>query len=153
MESQKELKMEKYLKETDLNLKARFFAQYFGQNVLTRPKSDNKKWILGEEVSINSELSKSGYDYQYYLELKPISQITEEDYKGIPELYYGSTDSWFNAQRIYTHETLEECVSKVIKKLKPTQYDYLRSKGYALPYMELSIETLQEYGWIKLKSE
>lgn len=31
--------------------------------------------------------------------------------------------------------------------------DYLRSKGYALPYMGLSVETMVEYGWIKLKSE
>ena len=30
-------------------------------------------------------------------------------------------------------------------------YDYLRSKGYALPYMGLSVEKQIEYGWIKLK--
>ena len=29
--------------------------------------------------------------------------------------------------------------------------DYLRSKGYAVPYMDLSVEDLVEYGWIKLK--
>ena len=136
--------MEKYLKETDLNLKARFLAQYWRQKVC---KLNGVKMLVDSLIEENSMIEES------WLELKPISQITEDDYKSIPDLYYGSTDNWFNAQRIYTHETLEECVSKVIKKLKPTQYDYLRSKGYALPYMELSIETLQEYGWIKLKSE
>ncbi|TDO21917.1 hypothetical protein [Pedobacter duraquae] len=29
--------------------------------------------------------------------------------------------------------------------------DYLRSKGYALPWMGLSVEKQIEYGWIKLK--
>ena len=29
--------------------------------------------------------------------------------------------------------------------------DYLRSKGYALPWMDLSVEDLVKYGWIKLK--
>lgn len=29
-------------------------------------------------------------------------------------------------------------------------YDYLRSKGYALPYMGLSVEKQIKYGWIKL---
>ena len=31
------------------------------------------------------------------------------------------------------------------------EIDYLRSKGYALPYMDLSVEDLISYGWIKLK--
>lgn len=29
--------------------------------------------------------------------------------------------------------------------------DFLRSKGYALPWMGLSVENLVEYGWIKIK--
>lgn len=29
--------------------------------------------------------------------------------------------------------------------------DYIRSKGYALPWMGLSVEQQIEYGWIKLK--
>ena len=130
--------------QNTLENKAKFFAQYWRQKVC---KLNGVKMLVDSLIEENSMIEES------WLELKPISQITEEDYKSIPDLYYGSADNWFNAQRIYTHETLEECVSKVIKKLKPTQYDYLRSKGYALPYMELSIETLQEYGWIKLKSE
>ena len=30
-------------------------------------------------------------------------------------------------------------------------FDYLRSKGYALPWMDLLVEDLVEYGWVKLK--
>lgn len=32
-------------------------------------------------------------------------------------------------------------------------YDYLRSKGYALPYLDLSVEELVSYGWVKLKDK
>lgn len=31
--------------------------------------------------------------------------------------------------------------------------DYLRSKGYVLPWMGLSVEKLVEYGWVKLKEK
>jgi hypothetical protein len=30
--------------------------------------------------------------------------------------------------------------------------DFLREKGYAVPFSNLSVQKLQEYGWIKLKS-
>lgn len=29
--------------------------------------------------------------------------------------------------------------------------DYLRSKGYAVPWLDLSVDDLIEYGWVKLK--
>lgn len=32
-------------------------------------------------------------------------------------------------------------------------YDYLRSRGYALPWMGLSVEELVNRGWVKLKGE
>lgn len=32
-----------------------------------------------------------------------------------------------------------------------TAIDYLRSKGYALPYLGISVEEQIEFGWIKLK--
>lgn len=65
--------------ENTIENKAKFFAQYWGQNVLTRPNCGNKKWIIGEEVSIQSCLSKFGYDYQYFLELKNIDHISYEE--------------------------------------------------------------------------
>jgi hypothetical protein len=37
------------------------------------------------------------------------------------------------------------------KKIGSKECDYLRSKGYALHWMDLSVKDLVEYGWIKLK--
>jgi hypothetical protein len=38
------------------------------------------------------------------------------------------------------------------KKIGSKECDYLRSKGYALHWMDLSVEDLVEYGWIKLNN-
>lgn len=42
-----------------------------------------------------------------------------------------------------------------VNALKPTPYiiivDYLRSKGYALPYLGITVEEMINWGWIKLK--
>ena len=35
--------------------------------------------------------------------------------------------------------------------LIPYEVDYLRNKGYALPWMNLSVQDMVDYGWIKLK--
>lgn len=35
--------------------------------------------------------------------------------------------------------------------LRLQDFDFLRSKGYALPWMDLSVEDLVNYGWVKLK--
>lgn len=43
---------------------------------------------------------------------------------------------------IYKH------IDKVVQNTKVA--DYLRSKGYALPYMGISVEDQIKYGWIKL---
>ena len=37
------------------------------------------------------------------------------------------------------------------RKIGSIECDYFRSKGYALPYMDLSVEDLVKYGWVKLK--
>ena len=128
--------------ENTLENKAKFFAQYWGQKVLTRPNSDNKKWVLGDEVSIHSTLSKSGYDYQYFLELKPLSLITDED-----KIQIGLTKGYLEENYPYADNNSPE----IFFGLSLSDGDYLRSKGYALSWMGLSVETLEEYGWIKFK--
>lgn len=139
-----------------LENKAKFFAQYWGQNVLTRPKSDNKKWILGEEVSIHSALSKSGYDYQYFLELKPLSSITDEDALIVYRFHY-PIDKWDTKERRDLFDTIE--ANDWLKNhyneagyinLTAEGSDYLRSKGYAIDWNGLKVEEIESFGWIKI---
>lgn len=142
--------------ENTLENKAKFFAQYWGQNVLTRPHCGGKKWILGDEVSIQSALSKQGYDYQYFLELKPLSSITDEDLEKIsfnfPE---GTKDIEFDflPDNYKFHWKAKKGIKVKEGFLALKDFDYLRSKGYALPWLGLSVEKQIAYGWVKLKTE
>ena len=61
------------------------------------------------------------------IELKPLAQMSDEDKEHAYWPVYP------------THV----CVMNI---------DYLRSKGYALPWLGLSVEEMIEAGWIKIKS-
>jgi len=37
-----------------------------------------------------------------------------------------------------------------LEQLPFQEIDYLRSKGYALPFMEYSVEDLISFGWVRL---
>jgi hypothetical protein len=60
--------------------------------------------------------------------LKPVSKITDADREYCISI--GRSHSCQNFQQ--------------------NQVDYLRSKGYALPFMEYSVEDLVSFGWVKL---
>lgn len=111
--------------ENTLEAKAKFFAQYWGQKVLgnTQLKSN----IPLAEVGV---MNCKGLPQQY---LQLNHELTPQDKEIVDKISYEESGCF------------EE------KSLKVT--DYIRSKGYALPWMGLSVETLESYGWIKLKSE
>lgn len=114
--------------ENTLENKSKFFAQYFGQKVLLH-ESD----MDDIQLFLNNEMG--GDIKNWLLYLKPISQITDED-----AVVLGYTDS-------------KSAITKHLKMIgkETSDADYLRSKGYALPWMGLSVEDLVEYGWVKLK--
>lgn len=114
--------------ENNLENKAKFFAQYWGQEVLSDLTNGGDRILYPVEASNMYRIQES------YLELKPLSSITDED---LDKTNYG-------------------CIEMILEKgywLDVKNSDLLRSLGYALPWMGLSIEQLQEYGWIKIKSE
>lgn len=105
------------------NQKAKFFAQYWGQGV---ERYNN--------VKSASKVGKSSFsDYNMrrsYLELIPLSEIRDCD-----NYYKGS----YCKRTQKTHWIVE-------------QNDYLRSKGYALPWMGISVEEQISKGWVKLST-
>lgn len=62
-----------------------------------------------------------------YLKLKSLSNISDED----------------RDKNISLGETH-------LRNFNQKQVDYLRSKGYALPFHGLSVSDLENYGWIKI---
>lgn len=120
--------------ENTLENKAKYFAQYWGQKVL---KQDEILHVMPSYLSF--ELVRS-----HFLELKAPSSITDEDANSIT-IYgiYAKENKGFNS---FGFDTPQGFVFYA-----QSSVDYLRSKGYALPFMGLSVEKLIEYGWLKLK--
>ena len=161
--------------ENTLENKAKFFAQYWGQEVLiTNPHVNQKNPFKCEQPYIyhNTDIA--------WLELTPLSQISDEDAIEVAKLvspmlfegrgkngghYIDKSETWWysvkhNGKTLMVDIDLDGYVfeyDEVDEYKRPSRSlmgtDYLRSKGYALPYMDLSVEDLVEYGWVKLKEE
>lgn len=119
--------------ENTLENKAKFFAQYWLQRVLRIPSDNIMPYTLQHPYLSDIFMDN---DKGYYLELTPLSQITDEDAK---HLRYPDSLSATTTYKNSIGRTTEES-------------DYLRSKGYILPFLDLSVEDLISYGWVKLKS-
>jgi hypothetical protein len=122
--------------ENRLENKAKFFAQYYGQKVL-------RNRLLNDQIPPAPvgmfQLTESEYQY---LELKSISEIVDDDFLEVMwKIFPFQPRSSFKKGGIY------------MDHLNVNQCDYLRSKGYALPFMEVSVEKLVEYGWVRLKGD
>ena len=116
-------------------VKCRFFAQYLGQEVL--------RWHQWVETKQNSKVDLSIPAIEkkgWFIKLKPVSKITDEDaismYRGL-EINYESANQF-----------LEDY--KSIGFLEQSEVDFLRSKGYVVPFMNYSVEDLVSFGWVQL---
>lgn len=130
--------------ENTLENKGKFFAQYYGQQIL---KWHDKGMILKMIwTDLRNDLKEN-----HYLEIKPLSSITDEDAYLVAKIS-------FRGEEYHSSEIGKRLVQSVESEnasyfsgaLCCAIYDYLRSKGYALPYMGLNVEKQIEYGWIKL---
>ena len=151
--------------------KERFFGIYISQKVLA-----NTQGVKYPLVYLNK--SWNWTHYGFYLELKPISKLTNEDaievskicsfcdgegfivdldestiyvYDKYNENPYGQNTFkiFFNDFEIYSLDDEGNVFEYDWNRLIEVS-DYLRSKGYALPWMGLSVEKQIDYGWIKL---
>ena len=112
-------------------VKCRFFAQYWGTKTL---------YVGGVGLV---EIGKGGWNLKhpdFFLQLKPLSKITNEDaismYRGLERNYESA------------NQFLEDY--KSIGFLEQSEVDFLRSKGYAVPFMGYSVDELVKMGWVQL---
>lgn len=126
--------------------KEKYFAQYWGQ-----------------EVAVQGEGGGSGFKYQIneatitdirndYLQLTPLSQITDEDAIEVAKICD------FHSCTIQNGRSVVGCIlDKESQFISHNVYhldfvnaiDFLRSRGYLLPFCGLSTDTLKSYGWVK----
>ena len=137
--------------------KQQLAAQYWGQEVYHDPNFPNRAFVINGNT-LNC-ISENGY-----LELKSLKNISDEDaiefmnnYCGIIshiEKSYIEEKSFENnilcirlSNVMYPHN-FQKYIS--INELRGCYYDLFRSKGYALPFRQYSVEDLVKEGVIKL---
>jgi len=132
--------------ENTIENKGKFFAQYWGQKALIFP--DNEPYFV-QKVGV-SYMNGFGVDNRC-LYLKSLESVSAEDAIDIVSLH-GAVRS-----ESYGYITAHSKALKVIKfvsELKLVRHDaadLIRSKGYALRWMDLSVEQMVDYGWIILQ--
>lgn len=112
--------------ENNLDNKAKFFAQYWGQIVY-------KEWSFEDSVKVNGKTSG-------VLHLKNMAEICNEDAIEVCVLLK-PTVKWDSDNKMHAIHFSEWHIKA---------HQLLVSKGYALPFMGISVNQLIEYGWIKL---
>lgn len=164
--------------ENTLENKSKFFAKYYVQKVAKSP-------LLNDELPNQRcypELALNPNNV-FYLELTPLSQISDEDAIEVAKLIdnapFFTHKKWeikrvdnepasylkvFSEKSHHYYEIdfdgylwyKDEYTAEMPPFALPNYldaYDYLRSKGYALSFNGLSVEKQIEYGWIKLKTD
>lgn len=117
-------------------LKARFFALYLGQKVFY-------KVISQEIISVVKPV-----DLCYvkgWVFLRPLSSITEEEALELADIDFEHPP---NEPKV---KWVNEYIEHIIEYRNSS--DYLRSKGFALPFMGIEVEQWVDLGVVKLKTE
>lgn len=136
--------------------KEKFFAQYWGQKVMCSEVERNPFEI--------NENNLHRWIPECYLELTPLSQISDADGKMCVqvrssthidvEITSRSNDGFGFTSRYNTsnRRRLHGYSLGFGEKMTIEQIDYLRSKGYALPWLGISVEEQISKGWVKLST-
>jgi len=116
----------------NIQTKRRFFAQYLMDNI-------NPNEISEHDI----------------LELKPLSKLSDEDAIEYFDILWNRVHE--NKSRSFKIEYGKDWANSLLSQrygLIPSNLlhgiDYLRSKGYAIPFMQYSVEELISFGWVKL---
>lgn len=96
---------------------------------------------------------------EFYLKLKPLSAISDEDKKEIAKLlgYTGNNikveyeENGYRGFMLTAFNGSKKFI--LLNELPIIVGDYLRSKEYALPFHDLTVQQQIEYGWIKLTNQ
>jgi len=119
----------------------RFFAQYWEQDdIAVNLHSYNIKHINHHTIADT-----------LCLQLTDLKDISDEDAIELYIMLYGkkNIDNVFNM--LSKEKAIYEIKLSVFSTKNHLKYDFLRSKGYLIPYNGLSTEQILEYGWAQLK--
>lgn len=149
--------------ENTLENKAKFFALYLNR----------KKCIIRQGYINRDNIEPNGVDEYDSLELKHLSSITDEDAIEVAKIrfHYEKYDEFeVSVKDVPFYKSVHVCTEKFHDTLYMPHdandlesnvcdmhgsithiVDYLRSRGYLLPWMGLKPDEIIDYGWVKLK--
>ena len=127
--------------------KARFFALYWGQEIAKYPEAlSYLRWNIKDALN-------DGVENRHIL-LNPLSLIADKHLLNCYHLHSAFTSYdytiGFTPFDVMINNWMDHGGYRDIERC-PDTVDYLRSKGYALPWMGLSVQEMIDAGWIKLK--
>jgi len=128
--------------KTEINLenKAKFFAQHWSQELLYW----HGKVTYIYNLAVGRRLEDSS------LLLAQLHYITDEDRVYLSELR--QSEMLLSAEAIKGWFELKDNMFLLEPDFFLMAFQYLQSKGYALPWMGLSVEEMVVAGWVKLQS-
>lgn len=141
--------------------KLQFYAQYWGQSVM---HNDNFIWRTHETMDAMLDICR-GELKGWYAKLKHLTDITDEDAIEVAKIIFNITDdnylsevggtiiwSLFEVGHPFPINTTD---AKEIDAIRAKDIirivDYLRSRGYLLPFMGLTTEQILAYKWAVIK--
>lgn len=133
--------------------KKKFYSLYYGVEVFNNEL--NKIYDGNYNIPLLTTTHHHGEESGEFLELKPITSITDED---AGELLF-SMIKFIGLDGIIQENSIDLVKQVIINHdrvdilhMLPSEFaDSARSKGYAFPYMGITIEEQVEFGWVKLK--
>lgn len=143
--------MEDTLKNREL-----FFAQYWGQKIAYRHNQKSriikyvKNLVLGTYAVNEKVLTEKGW----FLELTPVISVSDEDAVEVSRIM-GLYDQYAIIGRIFCTREFDnsnDMKETMLYNMHCEAVEYMRSKGYAMPWRGVTVKKQIEYGWIKLKT-
>lgn len=166
--------------ENTLENRTKFVLQYCGQDILRAGTATFEEFQYSECVQFTYTIGKSSYldltplsqitdehaievikIFKGYSGMHKSTTKIDRDSKEIFKQFYWTNpfvDGGFQGiddQTVIANFSNEGI--HVLKSNRESDYwyalDFLRSQGYALPWMGISVQELIEWGWVKIKEE
>lgn len=139
-----------YVLENTLDNYEKFVCQYWLQNVLRLKAYPNTPLQINTHTVL-----KYLHNNQTFLELTPLHLISDEDAIKIAEIFGTKDDLLFVGKFLCNgmFDNSGDCEENILYNSNAKAVDYLRSKGYSLPYNGLSVEEMISRGWVVLKTK
>ena len=107
--------------------------------VVSKVDVEGRVWVRHERDDQDHCItSGQGVFERHSVVITPLSAITDEDARAIGYEDYSTALNYKSYTDFFEDQRIEDI-------------DYLRSRGYALPWMNYSVEQLIELGWIKIR--